>query len=150
MMVLSLDNAANFFLTSSNLPLQMSLYTSTLTLSFMRQSLNCPRSLMSNTINDWSLIPARLFEFIIESLNSKSLAGMRDQSLMVLDIRDRGQFNDWRINDSVNVDVYNDIWSGRFDEVRKKFAALSKDKTIITVCNAGVTSQNASMLQISS
>ena len=82
----------------------------------------------------------------MKHITPKELANSKDESLLVLDIRDSNKFKDWHIKDSQNIDVYNDIWEGSFETVKKKLSQLPKDKSIVTVCNAGVTSQNASML----
>ena len=82
----------------------------------------------------------------MQQITSKELANSKDESLLILDIRDSTKFKDWHIKDSQNIDVYNDVWEGNFDTIKKKLSILPKDKKIVTVCNAGVTSQNASML----
>ena len=82
----------------------------------------------------------------MQSITPKELASNSDKSMLILDIRNKNNFDEWHISGSQNIDVYNDIWQGNFDDVRKKLSKLPKDKKIITVCNAGVTSQNASML----
>ena len=74
------------------------------------------------------------------------LGKKNDSSILVLDIRDADAYNQWNIEGSQNIDVYNDIWEGNFDSVRKKLIQLPKDKKIVTVCNAGITSQNVSMI----
>ena len=82
----------------------------------------------------------------MQQITAKELANNNDKSILILDIREKDSFEDWNIKDSHNIDVYNDIWEGNFDVVKKKLSQLPKDKKIVTVCNAGVTSQNASML----
>ena len=82
----------------------------------------------------------------MQSITSKELIKNNDKSVLILDIRNSNQFEDWHIKGSKNIDTYNDIWEGNFDTVKKKLSNLPKDKKIVTVCNAGVTSQNASML----
>ena len=82
----------------------------------------------------------------MQTITSKELAKNNDKSILVLDIRESDKFNDWHIDGSENIDVYSDIWEGDFDKVKQKLSQLPKDKKIVTVCNAGVTSQNASML----
>ena len=82
----------------------------------------------------------------MQKITSKELLENNDKSVLILDIRDQSKFKDWHIKDSLNIDVYNEIWEGNFDAVKKKLSSLPKDKKIVTVCNAGVTSQNASML----
>ena len=82
----------------------------------------------------------------MQSITPNELAKNNDKSVLILDIRNSDAFKDWHIKGSQNIDVYNDIWEGNFEDVKKKLSKLPKDKKIITVCNAGVTSQNASML----
>ncbi|MEK6827905.1 MAG: rhodanese-like domain-containing protein, partial [Nanoarchaeota archaeon] len=82
----------------------------------------------------------------MQFITSKELAKNNDKSVLVLDIREESKFKDWHIKDSKNIDIYNDIWEGNFDIVKQKLSKLPKDRKIVTVCNAGVTSQNASML----
>lgn len=82
----------------------------------------------------------------MQSITPKELASNSDKSILILDIRNKNNFDEWHISGSQNIDVYNDIWQGNFDDVKKKLERLPKDKKIVTVCNAGVTSQNASML----
>ncbi|MBI1935851.1 MBL fold metallo-hydrolase [Candidatus Woesearchaeota archaeon] len=82
----------------------------------------------------------------MELIKAKELINANNKSIFILDIRDSAKFNEWHINNSENIDVYNDIWAGNFDIVKKKLGVLPKDRKIAVVCNAGVTSQNASML----
>ena len=82
----------------------------------------------------------------MQTITSKELAKNNDESILILDIRNFNAFKDWHIKGSKNIDVYNNIWEGNFEKVKKELSKLPKEKTIVTVCNAGVTSQNASML----
>lgn len=82
----------------------------------------------------------------MQSITPKELSNNGDKSILILDIRNKNNFDEWHISGSQNIDVYNDIWQGNFDDVKKRLSKLPKDKKIVTVCNAGVTSQNASML----
>ena len=82
----------------------------------------------------------------MQLITPKELVKNNDKSILILDIRESDNFEDWHIKDSKNIDVCNDIWEGNFDSVKNKLNKLPKDKKIVTVCNAGVTSQNASML----
>ena len=82
----------------------------------------------------------------MQSITPKELIKNKDESILVLDIRHENSFRDWHIKGSQNIDVYDDVWNGNFDAVKQKLSKLSKDRKIVTVCNAGVTSQNASML----
>jgi len=82
----------------------------------------------------------------MQQITSKELVNNNDKSILILDIRDSNSFNDWNIKGSQNIDVYKDIWEGNLDTVKQKLSDLPKDRKIVTVCNAGVTSQKASEL----
>jgi len=82
----------------------------------------------------------------MEYITSKELISTNDRSILILDIRDSDKFNDWNIKGSQNIDVYKDIWGGNLDIVKQKLSNLPKEKKIVTVCNAGVTSKKASEL----
>lgn len=82
----------------------------------------------------------------MQQITSKELINNNDKSILILDIREANKFNDWHINGSQNIDVYMDIWKDNLETVKQKFSSLPKDKKIVTVCNAGVTSEKASML----
>lgn len=82
----------------------------------------------------------------MQHLTAKELASSNDGSILIVDIRESDKFNDWHITGSQNINVYGDIWEGNLDIVKQKLGKLPKDKKIITVCNAGVTSQKASEL----
>ena len=82
----------------------------------------------------------------MQSITSKELIKNNDKSVLILDIRNSNQFEDWHIKGSKNIDTYNDIWEGNFDLVKQKLNLLPKDKKIVTVCNAGVTAQPASLI----
>jgi len=82
----------------------------------------------------------------MQQITAKELANSNDESILILDIRESDKFNDWKIKGSQNIDVYKDIWAENNDIVRQKLEKLPKDRKIVTVCNAGVTSQKASEL----
>ena len=82
----------------------------------------------------------------MQQITAKELVNNKDKSFLIIDIRGAENYKEWNIKGSQNIDVYNDLWAGNFDKVKNKLGNLPKDRKIITVCNAGVTSQNASML----
>ncbi|HLC62167.1 MAG TPA: rhodanese-like domain-containing protein [Candidatus Nanoarchaeia archaeon] len=82
----------------------------------------------------------------MESLSAKYLFSSKDPSILVVDIRDEHHFRHGHVKGSINIDVYNDLHEGNFDIVREKLKTLPKNKTIITVCNAGITAQGASAI----
>ncbi len=61
---------------------------------------------------------------------------------LVLDIRHADAYADWHIPDSVNVDIYDELTEDR-EAARTELASLPTDEEIVTVCGAGVLSQEA-------
>jgi len=82
----------------------------------------------------------------MQQITAKELANSNDESILILDIRDSDKYNDWKIKNSKNIDVYKDIWAENNEIVKQKLSTLPKEKKIVTVCNAGVTAQKASEL----
>lgn len=81
----------------------------------------------------------------MEFITAEELRKRKDE-FMILDIRDASNFSRRHIGGSINIDVYGSIHEGDYETVREKLSKLPKDKTIITVCNAGVTAQPASLI----
>lgn len=65
---------------------------------------------------------------------------------LILDIRDSIAFSQSHVEGSINIDVYDHIHEGNYEIARQKLSRLPKDKIIITVCNAGITAQPASLI----
>ena len=80
----------------------------------------------------------------INFINSRELGQRKD--LLLLDIRDKIKFSQNTVKGSINLDVYNDLHEGNFEIVKEKLKTLPKNKTVITVCNAGITAQAASAI----
>jgi glyoxylase-like metal-dependent hydrolase (beta-lactamase superfamily II)/rhodanese-related sulfurtransferase len=81
----------------------------------------------------------------MELISSKELANNKED-VVIVDIRDSNQFQDWHINDSKNIDIYSDLMSGNLEAAKERLNELPKDRQIVTVCNIGVSSQQASLL----
>jgi glyoxylase-like metal-dependent hydrolase (beta-lactamase superfamily II) len=64
---------------------------------------------------------------------------------LVLDIRHESAFEDWHIPDSTNLDVYDELTED-IPAAREKLATLPDEKEVVTVCGAGVLSQEATEL----
>ena len=82
----------------------------------------------------------------MEFITSEELAEKKKDDVLILDIRDDIKFRTNTVPGSINIDVYSDIKLGRYEIVKKKLVVLPKDKEIITVCNAGVIAQPASLI----
>ncbi len=70
----------------------------------------------------------------------------KDQTMLIVDIRDKDEYDDWNIAGSVNVPVNSSIASGNVNEIKKLLSRLPRDKEIITVCSRGTNSQLASYM----
>ncbi|MCG1005660.1 MBL fold metallo-hydrolase [Halorubrum lacusprofundi] len=66
-----------------------------------------------------------------------------DEGPLVLDIRHEGEFEDWHIPGSVNVDVYDELTADP-ERAKPALSDLPDDTEIVTVCGEGVVSQTAS------
>ena len=64
------------------------------------------------------------------------------EELLVVDIRNEADFEDWHIPGSVNVDVYDEL-ADNPESAKDELSNLPGDKQIVTVCAAGVLSQTA-------
>ena len=63
----------------------------------------------------------------MQTITSKELAKNNDKSILILDIRQADKFRDRHVHGSKNIDVYNEIWEGNFDDVKKKLSQLPKN-----------------------
>jgi glyoxylase-like metal-dependent hydrolase (beta-lactamase superfamily II) len=68
----------------------------------------------------------------------------KDNELLLVDIRDESEYDDWNIKGSLNVPVNKYLATGEVDKIKKAFSSLPKEKDIITVCARGINSQVAS------
>ena len=68
----------------------------------------------------------------IELKEAKDL--MKDEALLLLDIRDKDSFDQSHIKDAINLNNYN------FDDIVKK---TERRKNILIYCYKGISSQNA-------
>jgi rhodanese-related sulfurtransferase len=66
-----------------------------------------------------------------------------DDSLYLLDIRPREAYQRDRIDGSHNVPVYDDLRRGDDAELRRALADVPDDKTVVTVCKAGIVARKA-------
>lgn len=86
----------------------------------------------------------------MQQISAKEILSNKDESTLILDIRDTDTYNDWHIPGSQNINVYDDIANGNLEDAKQKLSQLPKEKTIVTVCNVGATSQKASEILESS
>lgn len=68
-----------------------------------------------------------------------------DSNPLVLDIRHEDEFEDWHIPGSKNIDVYDELKDDT-TAAKDALADLPEDREIVTVCAAGVISQEATKL----
>ncbi|WP_332898068.1 MBL fold metallo-hydrolase [Haladaptatus sp. CMSO5] len=66
-----------------------------------------------------------------------------DGNLHVLDIRNRDEYEEWHIEGSHNIPVYNSLSAGQTQALRSRLSEIPDDAEIATVCIAGIVSQKA-------
>ena len=79
-------------------------------------------------------------------ITCKEFANSKNKDFLAVDIRDLHSYKNGHIENSLQIDVYGDLKMGNIDNAKKKLSHLPKDKTIITICNAGITAQKASLV----
>ncbi len=78
----------------------------------------------------------------------KQMLKNSNNGFILLDIREKHEYDDWNIKGSVNMPLNSMIAAGMVSEVKEKFKTLPEDKEIIAVCARGINSQLAvSMLR---
>ncbi|UVE52005.1 MBL fold metallo-hydrolase (plasmid) [Haloferax larsenii] len=65
-----------------------------------------------------------------------------ENGLLVVDIRHEGEFDDWHVPGSVNVNVYDELADDP-DKAKDALAGLPEEKEIVTVCGAGIAAETA-------
>lgn len=68
-----------------------------------------------------------------------------DDKPLVLDIRHEDEYEDWHIPGSENIPIYEDLKNDR-EEARDSLTDIPEDQEVVTVCAAGVLSQDATEL----
>ena len=68
------------------------------------------------------------------------------ESLEVVDIRERDEFDAWHIFGSRNVPVYDALREGRDEGLAQQAESLPTDRPIVTVCRVGLMSKRAAAL----
>jgi glyoxylase-like metal-dependent hydrolase (beta-lactamase superfamily II) len=63
--------------------------------------------------------------------------------LFVLDVRNQGDYEEWRIPGSTNVPIYDELLEEDYSTLKSRLDELPKGEEIIVVCVAGVTSSRA-------
>ena|SRR3989344_7719487 len=81
----------------------------------------------------------------IKFISIEELERNKDKYL-ILDIREPGRFSQGSIEGSIHIASYNDLKIGNLEKVKEKYKILPKDRPIVTVCNAGITAQIASLI----
>jgi glyoxylase-like metal-dependent hydrolase (beta-lactamase superfamily II) len=65
------------------------------------------------------------------------------ENLFVLDVRNEEEYEEWRIPESANLPVYDQLLEHDFSGLEDNLDDLPKDREIAVVCVAGVTSERA-------
>ncbi len=70
----------------------------------------------------------------------------RENGFILLDIREKNEYDDWNIKGSVNMPLNSLIAQGKVNEVKDSLKTLEADKEIVTVCARGINSQVAATI----
>ncbi|MFD1589348.1 MBL fold metallo-hydrolase [Halorientalis brevis] len=65
--------------------------------------------------------------------------------LLVVDIRHEGEYDDWHVPDSINVDLYDELKDDA-DTAQDALGDLPEEQEIVTVCGAGAVAETATEL----
>lgn len=66
-----------------------------------------------------------------------------DDSLFILDVRNADEFEEWHVDGSVNLPIYDQLLDGNFIGLEANLDMLPENKEIAVMCVAGVTSARA-------
>ncbi|WP_254531737.1 MBL fold metallo-hydrolase [Natrinema gelatinilyticum] len=70
-------------------------------------------------------------------------ARREDDDLFVLDVRNEDDYEEWHIENSVNIPIYDELLNDEFGGLEDSLDEIPEDKEIAVVCVAGVTSASA-------
>ncbi|QLD89637.1 MBL fold metallo-hydrolase [Natronomonas salina] len=83
-------------------------------------------------------------DFQSPTIDPNEVADRRDDDdLFVLDVRNEDDYEEWHIDGSYNLPIYDQLLDGEFDGLEESLDELPEDKEIVVVCVAGVTSSDA-------
>jgi glyoxylase-like metal-dependent hydrolase (beta-lactamase superfamily II)/rhodanese-related sulfurtransferase len=76
----------------------------------------------------------------------KNLLKQENNSVIIVDIRDTNEYNDWNIKGSRNVPVNQLMAKGEYSLIKTELSTLPKNKKIVTVCARGINAQVAAYI----
>ncbi|MEM4781072.1 MAG: MBL fold metallo-hydrolase [Halalkalicoccus sp.] len=83
-------------------------------------------------------------EFGPAKISPDEVAARRDdEELFILDVRNEDDYEEWAIENSHNVPIYDELLDEEFDGLEASIDEFPKDKEIATVCVGGITSARA-------
>ncbi|NGM69361.1 MBL fold metallo-hydrolase [Natronolimnobius sp. AArcel1] len=65
------------------------------------------------------------------------------EELFVLDVRNEGEYEEWQIEDSANIPIYDELLEYDFSTLESRLEELPQETEIATICVAGITSTRA-------
>lgn len=77
----------------------------------------------------------------ISPVELKKLLAEWKNEILIADIREPGEYEDWHINGSINVPLNSLLVNGDYPGMKKALSLLPKDKLIVAVCLRGINSQ---------
>lgn len=83
-------------------------------------------------------------EFDPAKISPNEVAKRReDEDLFILDVRNEDDYEEWAIENSHNVSIYDELLDEEFDGLETSMGEFPKDKEIAAVCVGGITSARA-------
>lgn len=84
--------------------------------------------------------------FLISPQEVKIHPGNSSNGYLLVDIREKDEFDDWNIKGSMNLPVNTLISEGNSVEIKKRLGTLPKDRLIVAICARGINSQVAASI----
>jgi glyoxylase-like metal-dependent hydrolase (beta-lactamase superfamily II) len=77
------------------------------------------------------------------TVDPDEVAGRRDEELFILDVRNEDDYEEWQIDGSHNLPIYDQLLDEEFSGLEDSLGEIPEDEEIIVVCVAGITSARA-------
>ncbi|QLG49298.1 MBL fold metallo-hydrolase [Natrinema halophilum] len=78
------------------------------------------------------------------TISPEEVAARRDdEDLFILDVRNEGDYEEWQVENSHNLPIYDELLDGKLGGLEDALDDIPTDKEIAIVCVAGITSAHA-------
>jgi glyoxylase-like metal-dependent hydrolase (beta-lactamase superfamily II) len=83
-------------------------------------------------------------EYESPTVEPETVAARRDdEELFVLDVRNEDDYEEWRIDGSHNLPIYDELLDEEYDGLEASLDEIPEDREIVVICVAGITSARA-------